>query len=434
MTKVPQAVSLAVSAAAARLRERAFNVRPDEDLAASIAANADAGDAFARAYAALRELGLEDKSLDQFGLENATATEIRTAAFTLEQLALAEAVPGRRRGRNRSSLASSTWQRISSIFVGLLLSLPFLLFATGFFMNAREEFISWRHERNLPVQGSHPGARELPQGSATRPVRQPEILSPPLAPVGQGFEKTGSNLIVPAQPRDFVTDRAGVLSPDAARALNGELLQFEEDTSNQVIVFIDRRLPAETTLEDLASSSIHQWGVGQKGKDNGVIFFVFADDHKLRIEVGYGLESTLTDARAQRIINQIVKPLAQRGKLADGIVTGTEAIVDVARGGEAAEAFAAAAAGTASHSSIKGMALLSLLSTACLAIAFLILRSLFRFLKGGSSGLFPVSFAGSGSGGSGSSSGWDSSSSGSDSGSYSGGGGDGGGGGASGSW
>ena len=152
--------------------------------------------------------------------------------------------------------------------------------------------------------------------------------------------KTGSNLIVPARPRDFVTDRAGVLSTDAARALNGELMQFEKETSNQVIVFIDRRIPAETTLEELASNSIHQWGVGQRGKDNGVIFFVFADDHKLRIEVGYGLESALTDARASRIINGIVKPLAQRGKLAEGIVIGTEAIMDVARGGEAAEAFA----------------------------------------------------------------------------------------------
>ena len=57
------------SAAAARLRERAANVRPDEDLAASIAANAAAGDEFAKAYAALRELGLHDKSLDGFGLE-----------------------------------------------------------------------------------------------------------------------------------------------------------------------------------------------------------------------------------------------------------------------------------------------------------------------------------------------------------------------------
>jgi uncharacterized protein len=68
------------------------------------------------------------------------------------------------------------------------------------------------------------------------------------------------------------------------------------------------------------------WRVGQKGLDNGVIFLVFLDDRKMRLEVGYGLEATLTDATAASIIREVVAPRFRDGRLADGIEAALDAI------------------------------------------------------------------------------------------------------------
>ncbi len=398
MSKVPESVRAAVDAAAARLRERAANVRPDEDLASSIAENAAAGDEFAKAYATLRELGLSDKSLDAFGLENATPAEMRAAAGVLEQLARSE--PSRRARRGSSSGSGS--HRVGAIVMAVVFSAFPLLIATVAFVHGLVRFDEWRHDH---------GVVAAPRRSASN--------------------MTAANSAVPARPRDHLTDRAGILNAAAAGALNGRLAQFERETSNQLLVYVDRSLPPGTTLEELGSSSIRQWGVGQKGKDNGVIFFVFVDDRKMRIEVGYGLESVLTDARARQITSTIIKPLFLQGKLAEGIEAGAAAIMDVTRGGDVA------AAPAAPSSSTPWPFLFSFaVAAACLAIVVAIFRSLVRFLHGQPSTFFRAAGSFSWSGGSGGSGSSDSSgSSGSDSsGSFSGGGGDGGGGGASDSW
>src|SRR5206468_529126 len=101
---------------------------------------------------------------------------------------------------------------------------------------------------------------------------------------------------LPAKPSRYVTDHAGVLGEARANALNEKLAQFERHTSNQVLVYIERDLPPDTTIEEMGAEAIRKWGVGQKGKDNGAILFVFTQAKKMRVEVGYGLESTLTDA------------------------------------------------------------------------------------------------------------------------------------------
>src|SRR5689334_22122039 len=121
---------------------------------------------------------------------------------------------------------------------------------------------------------------------------------------------------LPPKPARYVTDNAGVLGPARADALNAKLAQFERDTSNQVLVYIDRDLPADTTIEEMGADAIHRWGVGQKGKDNGAILFVFTNPKKLRIEVGYGLEATLTDAKSKRITSTVIKPRFKQGDLA----------------------------------------------------------------------------------------------------------------------
>ena len=123
---------------------------------------------------------------------------------------------------------------------------------------------------------------------------------------------------VPAKPSKYVTDNAGVLSSPAAARLNEKLAAFERATSNQVLFWIDRRVPEGTTLEEFTNRCFHEWGVGQKGKSNGVAFFLFTDERKMRMEVGYGLEGALPDARAHRIDSEIIAPLLKAGDKGTG--------------------------------------------------------------------------------------------------------------------
>ncbi|HKD10802.1 MAG TPA: TPM domain-containing protein, partial [Thermoanaerobaculia bacterium] len=107
--------------------------------------------------------------------------------------------------------------------------------------------------------------------------------------------------LLPPKPSRYVTDRAGVLSPDRAEALNARLEQFEKDTSNQLLIWIDRKIPDDFALEDFTVAAARKWGAGQAGRNNGVVLFVFTQDRKMRIEVGYGLEGAIPDATAHRI-------------------------------------------------------------------------------------------------------------------------------------
>ena len=85
-----------------------------------------------------------------------------------------------------------------------------------------------------------------------------------------------------------------------------------------MIFWVDRKVPEGTTLEEFANRCFHEWGVGQKGKSNGVAFFLFTDDRKMRMEVGYGLEGAIPDARAHRIDSEIIAPLLKAGDVARG--------------------------------------------------------------------------------------------------------------------
>ena len=135
---------------------------------------------------------------------------------------------------------------------------------------------------------------------------------------------------LPAKPDRYVTDHAGVIRN--ADALNQKLADFERQTSDQILVYVDQHLPPETTVEEMGSEAMRKWGVGQKGKDNGVILFVFTGDRKMRIEVGYGLEGALTDAKAKGITSTVIKPDFQRGDFDAGINHGVDAILATIKG------------------------------------------------------------------------------------------------------
>ncbi len=134
-----------------------------------------------------------------------------------------------------------------------------------------------------------------------------------------------AELRVPPPPHRRINDYAGVLSPAQRDALERALADRERTSSNQIVVAVFRSLEGES-LEDFSIRLAQAWRVGQKGLDNGVIFLVFVDDRKMRIEVGYGLEGMLTDAITSSILRDVVATRFREGKLADGIGAGLDAI------------------------------------------------------------------------------------------------------------
>jgi len=116
-----------------------------------------------------------------------------------------------------------------------------------------------------------------------------------------------------------------VLTAAERDALEQKLIGFERGSSNQIAVAIFRSLEGES-LEDFSIRLAQAWRLGQKGADNGVFFLVFVDDRKMRIEVGYGLEPTLTDAVTSSILRQVVAPQFRQGRIAAGIGAGLDAI------------------------------------------------------------------------------------------------------------
>jgi uncharacterized protein len=137
---------------------------------------------------------------------------------------------------------------------------------------------------------------------------------------------------LPSKPEKYVTDKAGVLGPERVDALSRKLEQFERDTSNQILVWIDRKLPENFTLEDFTVRAAEKWGAGQAKTDNGAVLFVFVDDRKLRIEVGYGLEGVLPDVTAKRIIEEEIVPRFRSDDYAGGIEAGVDAMIAATKG------------------------------------------------------------------------------------------------------
>lgn len=130
----------------------------------------------------------------------------------------------------------------------------------------------------------------------------------------------------------YVNDDAGLLSQQAKAELESKLAQLEKDTTAQVFVATIKSLEGDS-IEDYANRLFEQWKIGQKDKNNGVLFLVVLDDRKMRIEVGYGLEPVITDGRAGRIRDEDVLPLFKNNDYEGGIKAGVASIEKYVRDG-----------------------------------------------------------------------------------------------------
>lgn len=128
-----------------------------------------------------------------------------------------------------------------------------------------------------------------------------------------------------------VVDSAQMIEPAVREQLTQQLQTLEQTSGDQLVVVTVPDLQG-VPIEDYGYQLGRQWGIGQKGKDNGALLIVSRDDRQLRIEVGYGLEGVLTDAQSWVIINQVILPKFKAGNFSQGISDGVAAMIQVVGG------------------------------------------------------------------------------------------------------
>jgi uncharacterized protein len=166
-------------------------------------------------------------------------------------------------------------------------------------------------------------------GRASAPLALAAVLA--LAALAAAEER------LPPAPARRLTDEAGVLSPAAARAIDGELERFEREQGTQILVVLYRRLPEGAVLEEWTQRVAESWGIGRAKHDDGAALFVFVEDRALRIEVGYGLEGALTDLESKVILDEVLVPRLRAGEWDAGVGEAARAMIAAVRGEYRAE-------------------------------------------------------------------------------------------------
>lgn len=140
-------------------------------------------------------------------------------------------------------------------------------------------------------------------------------------------------LDVPPPPTRWVTDRANILSTTEVATLDAKLENFEQTSGAQFLIYIFPSIENEA-IEDFTIRAVEKWKVGQKKYDNGLVLFVFVQEKKVRVEVGYGLEGSVTDAFSSRVIRDFIAPKFQQGDYGGGLNAAADAIMQKIRTGE----------------------------------------------------------------------------------------------------
>jgi uncharacterized protein len=146
-----------------------------------------------------------------------------------------------------------------------------------------------------------------------------------------------------------VTDLTSTLTPDQRAALEASTAAIERDKGTQVAILILPTTQPEA-IEQFGIRLAEAWKIGRKRVDDGVIVIVAKDDHKMRIEVGYGLEGAIPDAIAKRIVSDVMAPRFKQGDFAGGLDEAVAALAKII-GGEPLPAPAPADAGGANFDS-----------------------------------------------------------------------------------
>jgi len=154
-----------------------------------------------------------------------------------------------------------------------------------------------------------------------------------LVPHANAWEPTSEGLAPIPPLTGRVVDLTSTLTAPDAQALTAKLAAWEQKTGNQLAVLIVPSTQPEP-IETYSIRVAEAWKIGRKGQDNGALLVVAKNDRKLRIEVGYGFEGSLTDATSRRIISDTIAPLFRENKFAQGVDAGVDQIMAVVDKGE----------------------------------------------------------------------------------------------------
>lgn len=173
----------------------------------------------------------------------------------------------------------------------------------------------------------------------------------------------------------YITDNAGILSPNAKSQLENELRDLEKETNGvQFIIYIENELPKDHSLEEYTLKIAEANKIGKKGNDNGILLYIAVNDREYRWETGYGAESTLNSALLGRISREYMVPNFKAGDYEAGILQAVDVVKRILLGSNDPDIVALRNERTISESSfIFGFILIIFI--------FLILFSAFRKIK-----------------------------------------------------
>lgn len=137
-----------------------------------------------------------------------------------------------------------------------------------------------------------------------------------------------SSELIPTGPEGWVSDFAGVINSNDKTTINDIAIELEQKTLAEIAVVTVKNLGG-TTVEDYAVQLFEKWGIGKKGKNNGVLLLVSIEDRRAKVEVGYGLEGILPDGLCGEILDKYVIPYFKQGDYGKGLVIGTAVISKV---------------------------------------------------------------------------------------------------------
>lgn len=132
-------------------------------------------------------------------------------------------------------------------------------------------------------------------------------------------------------PKGYVNDYTNTLTQEQASALESKIAAFEQESTNEIGVAIIDSLQGDY-IEHFAVKLFEEWGVGKEKKDNGALLLVSMSERQMRIEVGYGLEGSLTDVEANWIIQNVMVPNFKENRYYEGIDQSVDKIIEITKG------------------------------------------------------------------------------------------------------
>ena len=129
-------------------------------------------------------------------------------------------------------------------------------------------------------------------------------------------------------PTHYVNDFAQILSPAGARQVENLCLAVHRQANAEIAVVTIKQLEDGQSIEDFTAKLEEKWKLGKAGEDRSVLFLIVMNPHGLRMEIGYGLEGILNDAKVGAILDQ-VKPLAHQGDFDQAALTGVQGVANV---------------------------------------------------------------------------------------------------------